>query len=746
MSKTTLKIEGMHCAACVARTEKALSKVKGVDCANVNLASEKATIEHEDSVTPDQLIQAIEKAGYQAIIDTQKEVSKEKEIRTLQAKLLVSAGLSAIIMVVHFFFHFEGYHYLLWALATPVQFWVGAGFYAGAYRAARFKTSDMNTLIVIGTSAAYFYSVAVVLFPGIFSTPQLAANVYFDTSAMIITLVLTGRYLEARAKKQASDAIYRLVRLAPRTASVLRNGKEEQIPVAEVQPDDIVIVRPGERVPVDGIVVTGSSSVDESMLTGESIPVEKAEGDEVVGASINKTGSFTFKATRVGKNTMLGQIIRLVEEAQGSKAPIQRVADTAASYFVPVVVGISLVTFTVWFFIGPEPSTTYAILNFIAVLVIACPCALGLATPTAIMVGTGKGAENGILVRNAAALERLDKVDTVVLDKTGTITTGVPVVTDVIVLEGASQEEVIKKAAVLEQYSEHPLAQAIVGRARQLNLEFPAASGFNAVAGRGVKAVVDGAAALAGNLQFMEESGIDTSKARDAAEPLWQNGKTAMFIAADNRILGVIGVADVLKPDTKQAIERLRKMGLELVMLTGDNRRTAQAIGAQAGISQIISEVLPQDKAFSVKNLRDKGKVVAMVGDGINDAPALTGADVGIAMGSGTDVAIESGDITLIRSDLTGLVNAFDLGKRTMTIVRQNLFWAFGYNSILIPLAAGVLYLAYGSGQVPPGLSFILGEYGFLNPIMAAAAMALSSVSVVSNSLRLRRFKPLPVE
>jgi Cu+-exporting ATPase len=556
-------------------------------------------------------------------------------------------------------------------------------------------------------------------------------------------LVLLGRFLEARAKGQTSEAIKKLIGMQPKTALVIREGEEREIPIEEVQVGDLILVRPGERVPVDGIVRQGYSSVDESMVTGESIPVEKKVGDEIIGATINKTGSLQVEASRVGKDTTLAHIVRMVEEAQGSKAPIQRLADVIASYFVPAVIGIAIVTFVIWYFVGPSPALTFAFLNFVAVLIIACPCALGLATPTAIMVGTGKGAEHGILIRNGEALERAHQIKTILLDKTGTLTRGEPVVTDIITAHSFSQEEVLQLAASAEHNSEHPLGEAVVKAALDKKLELSPSSDFNALPGQGVEALVEGKKLLLGNLGLMKERGFSLDGLEEKAAKLLEEGKTVMFLGLDSQVAGIVALADTLKPNAKEALQALRKIGIETAMLTGDNRRTAEAIAREAGIDQVLAEVLPEHKASEVKKCQDERKVVAMVGDGINDAPALAQADVGIAIGTGTDVAIETGDITLISGDLIGVVTAISLSKRTMRTIKQNLFWAFAYNTALIPVAAGALYLVFGNVGVPSGLHFILGEYGFLNPIMAAAAMAASSITVVSNSLRLRRFKPV---
>ena len=744
--KSIFPVNGMTCASCVARVEQALSSVPGVISANVNLASEKATVDYVGGTEIADLRRAVKEAGYElgSEAETLEDVTTaaKREIRNIRNRLILAAALGLFIMILGFGPTFAGKPYLLWALATPVQFWAGLRFYRGAWGALRHRTADMNTLIAVGTSAAYLYSMVAVLFPSLFATGRLEPHLYFDTSAMIIALILLGRFLEARARGQTSEAIKKLIGMQPKTALVIRDGKEVEIPVDDVQVGDLVLVRPGERVPVDGVVRHGYSSVDESMITGESIPVEKKVGDEVIGATINKTGGFQFEATKIGKNTTLAQIIRMVEEAQGSKAPIQRLADVIASYFVPVVIGIAIITFIVWYFVGPAPALTFAFLNFIAVLIIACPCALGLATPTAIMVGTGKGAENGVLIRSAEALQRSHKIMTVLLDKTGTLTRGEPKVTDIIAIPSSSQEEVLRLAASAEHGSEHPLGEAIVKAALEKKLEVSPASDFNAIPGHGVEASVEGKKLLLGNLRLIKDRDFLLNGLEEEANRLWLKGKTVMFLGIDSQVVGIIALADTLKPNAKEALEELHKMGIGVVMLTGDNRRTAEAIAGEVGIDRVLAEVLPDHKAQEVKKLQDEGKVVAMVGDGINDAPALAQADIGIALGTGTDVAMETGDITLISGDLAGIVTAISLSKRTMRTIKQNLFWAFAYNTALIPVAAGVLYLAFGQTGVPSGLHFILGNYGFLNPILAAAAMAASSITVVFNSLRLRRFKP----
>jgi Cu+-exporting ATPase len=748
--KSIFPVKGMTCASCVARVESALRGVPGVVSANVNLASEKATVEYLEETDVTDLQRAVRDAGYElgAEAATLEDVTtaSQREIKALRNRLIIALVLAAVIMVLSMVPHFPFRSYLLWILATPVQFWIGWRFYKGAWGALRHRTADMNTLIAVGTSAAYFYSMVAVLFPGLFAAAGVEHGLYFDTSSVIIALILLGRFLEARAKGQTSEAIKKLIGLKPKTATVIRDGQEMEVSVDDVQVGDLVLVRPGERISVDGTVKDGYSSVDESMITGESIPLDKKVGDMVIGGTINKMGSFRFEATRVGKDTTLAQIIRLVEEAQGSKAPIQRLADVISSYFVPIVIGISILTFIIWYFLGPQPTLTYALLNFVAVLIIACPCALGLATPTAIIVGTGKGAENGVLIRSGEALERAHKINTVLLDKTGTLTRGEPQVTDIVPAPKFTKDEVLKLAASVEHDSEHPLAQAIVKAASEKGLKLSKASGFKAMAGHGVEARVGEKNLLLGNLALMKERKIVLDGLAQEAERLWGEGKTVLFFGVDSKAAGIIALADTLKPGAMDAVAALHKLGVEVVMITGDNARTAETIAHEAGIDRVLAEVLPENKAAEVKRLQDEDKVVAMVGDGINDAPALAQADVGIAIGTGTDVAMETGDITLISGDLGGIVTAISLSKRTMSTIKQNLFWAFAYNVILIPVAAGVLYLFFGRTGMPASLHFIFGEYGFLNPMLAAAAMAASSITVVTNSLRLRAFKPVKFE
>jgi P-type Cu+ transporter len=616
--------------------------------------------------------------------------------------------------------------WLHFLLATPVQFWVGAGLHAGFLRDLRHRSASMATLVSLGTNAAYAFSVAVTLWPHVFHAA--GAMPYYETAAVVITLVVLGRWLEARARGRTSEAIRRLVSLAPRTARVLRGADEIDVPTAEVMVGDLIRIRPGERLPVDGTVVEGASTVDESMLTGESLPIEKVPGATVSGGTVNGTGSFVFRATRVGRETTLARIVALVEEAQGSRAPIQRLADRVAAVFVPIVLAIAALTFAAWWWLGPEPAFVHALTNAVAVLVIACPCALGLATPTAIMVATGRGAEHGVLIRSAAALERLHAVRTVVFDKTGTLTVGRPVVTDVVTAAaGITEADVLALAAAAEQGSEHPIGAAIVTLAKERGLALPAIAEFVTVPGQGVDALAPDGRVLLGNHALMEARGIEIDALASRADALAAAGKTVVFLAFAGEAQGLVAVADVLKPDAPDAVRALRHRGLQVVMLTGDHPATAQAIARQAGIDRVRAEVRPEAKANEVAALRAEAGVVAMVGDGINDAPALAQADVGIAMGSGTDVAIEASDVTLMRGETRGVLIAIELSRRTIRIVQQNLGWAFGYNVLLIPVAAGLLYPLWGLQ---------------LSPILAGAAMAFSSVSVVTNSLRLKRWRP----
>lgn len=757
VEKVTIPISGISCASCVSTIERALNQAPGVVSASVNLATNAATVEFlPPTITLQDLRRAIRDAGYEPLEVAEgahpgdyEKAAREREIRRLKTKLTVGIILTAPVVLgslpgwFSWVPKFLQSFWVLLVLTSPVQFWVGSQYYRGFWAALRHRTSDMNTLIAVGTSSAYLYSLAMTVAPGFFRARGIAPAVYFDTAAVIITLILLGRLLEAIAKGRTSEAIKRLMGLQAKTARVIRNGEEADIPTEDVQIGDVVIVRPGEKVPVDGVVREGASAVNESMLTGESLPVEKRPGDQVIGATLNKTGAFRFEATKVGKDTVLAQIIRLVEEAQGSKAPIQRMADYVASIFVPTVIGIAVATLIVWWLFGPSPAFLFGLLNFVAVLIIACPCALGLATPTAIMVGTGKGAEHGILIRSGESLETAHKIRTIVFDKTGTLTKGEPEVTDVISAErrapsalrgGAPTRaeperrlEILRLAASLERGSEHPLGEAVVNRAKGEGIALSEVEGFEAIPGHGVRGKVDGHAVLLGNAKLMQESGITLGELAETAETLASQGKTPMFVAVDGEPAGVIAVADTLKEHSAEAVSALHRLGVEVAMITGDNRRTAAAIARQTGIDRVLAEVLPDQKAEEVKKLQAEGRVVAMVGDGINDAPALAQADVGIAIGTGTDVAMEASDITLIRGDLRGVVTAIELSKRTLRTIKQNLFWAFIYNALGIPIAAGVLYPFFGM---------------LLDPMIASAAMALSSVSVVSNSLRLRRFRP----
>jgi len=719
--KAELDIRGMTCAACARRIEKGLARLEGVIRADVNLATERGTVEYYPAALDvAEIVKKVKDLGYDASPRKDRANLREAEIRVQKRRFLIAAFLSAPLL--WSMLHMGGplsvlvpdllmNGYVQWLLATPVQFYAGWPFYRGAYKNLKNGSANMDVLVALGTSAAYFYSLYLLLTGG--------DAFYFETSAIIITLILLGKLLEAVAKGRTSEAIQKLMGLRAKTAVVIRDGREREIPVEEVEKGDLIRVRPGEKIPVDGVVVEGRSAVDESMLTGESIPVDKQPGDEVIGATINKHGTLTFRATKVGKETALAQIIRVVEEAQGAKAPIQRLADRISGVFVPVVVLIAIGTFLLWYLALDPGNIERAILNLTAVLVIACPCALGLATPTSIMVGTGKGAEVGILFKGGQHVENAHRIDTVVLDKTGTITKGEPEMTDVRPLGNRTEEELLRLAASAEKPSEHPLAQAIVRGARERGIEPTAAENFQAVPGKGIEAVVDGRRVLIGTRKWLEENGVDTTAAETAMETLEEQGKTVMLVAADGKPAGWIAVADTVKPTSADAIRELKRMGLQVWMLTGDNERTARAIARQAGIEHIRAEVMPGDKAEEVKRLQAEGRKVAMVGDGINDAPALAVADIGMAIGTGTDVAIETADVTLMRGDLRAIPAAIRLSRLTMRNIKQNLFWAFFYNAVGIPVAAA----------------------GYLAPWLAAAAMAFSSVSVVSNSLRLKRVK-----
>ncbi len=760
-ASATLGIIGMTCSSCQAVIERTLQRTPGIGSAVVNLAAETATVTYDpQTLGVDGIVRAVRDAGYDAVPrdedaapgeggDAQRE-AQQAHVRGQKRLFLFSLALSLPLLVLMIPSLMEAvplavatwlaetfggawdpmmvFKYISFALATPVQIIAGAQFYRGFWHALKRRTGNMDTLVAIGTSSAYFYSLAATFVPALMAEP-----VFFETSALLLTFVILGKLLEARAKGKTGDAIRKLMGLAAKTARVVRDGAEVDVPVEDVYVGDIVVVRPGERVPVDGVVTDGSSAIDESMLTGESIPVEKREGDTVIGATVNKLGSFRFRATKVGADTALAQIVKLVEEAQGSKAPVQRFADRISAVFVPVVVGLAMLTFLVWLFVVPrfvDPAFYTGVTPFIkallagtAVVVIACPCALGLATPTAIMVGTGKGAENGILIKSGEALETAYKIRAIVFDKTGTLTHGKPVVTDIELAGGHDVERVFMLAAALERGSEHPLAEAIVGRAKERAIHLPTVDGFAAIPGHGVEGTVEGTRVAFGNRRLMASEGIDISRFEDRIAALEGEGKTVMLVGVNKATLaGIIAVADTLKDDSKEAVERLAAMGVEVFMITGDNRRTAEAVARAAGIpaDHVLAEVLPEHKAEEVARLQARGLTVAMVGDGINDTPALAQADVGIAMGAGTDIAMETGGIVLIKNDLRDVVTAIELSRATIRKIHQNFFWALGYNSLGIPVAA----------------------LGLLKPELAGAAMALSSVSVVTSSLMLRRFKP----
>lgn len=742
-----IPIAGMTCAACVRAVERAIGKLDGIQEVNVNIATEKAKVVYDSTKTRlSQIKDAISKAGYKALeIETKDQVDHEKERREKEVKTLWTKFLISAVFTLPLFYIAMG-HMLKLPLPGfimpemyPLRFGLiqlilvipsviaGYKFYSIGFSRLFRREPNMDSLIAVGTSAAMIYGIYTVIQMTMSShdmAKEMAMNLYFESVGVIITLILLGKYLESVTKGKTSESIKKLMGLAPKTAVVVHEGKEMVIPIDEVEVGDIILVKPGERIPVDGEVIEGRTSVDESMLTGESIPVEKNPGSKVVGASINKNGTILFKATKVGKDTALAQIIKLVEEAQGSRAPIAKMADIISSYFVPIVMAIATLAGLAWFITGE--SVVFSLTIFISVLVIACPCALGLATPTAIMVGTGKGAEHGILIKGGEALETAHKIQTVVLDKTGTITEGKPVVTDILTTEGIDKTELLRFSASAEKGSEHPLGEAIVNMAEQENLDLTKADSFEAIPGKGIEVVIQGKKILLGNRKLMNDRNIEITLENES-DRLAEEGKTPMYVAIDNRLAGIIAVADVMKPGSRKAIEALKRMGIEVAMITGDNRRTAEAVALQAGIDRVLAEVLPQDKASEVKKLQGEGRKVAMVGDGINDAPALAQADIGIAIGSGTDVAMESADIVLMRSDLMDVPAAIQLSKQTIRNIKQNLFWAFAYNTAGIPIAAGLLHVFGGP---------------LLNPMIAAAAMAFSSVSVVTNALRLKKFKP----
>jgi len=768
---TTIPVSGMTCAACSARVQRALGRVPGVSAANVNLMTGSATVEFDtETVAPEQLVEAIRATGYGAELPSPDESLEEvlqdrdevhaEELRVLRRKVVVSLAAAALTMVFSMVLasvapgsmsdplmrlmmpavdgllqaapwinrvSADAWRYLLLGLTLPVVGWAGRHFYSRAWSAFRHHGADMNTLIAVGTGAAFLFSLAVTLFDDWLAARGIEPQVYYEAVTWIIALVLLGNLLESRAKGRTSGALRRLIGLRPTTARVLRAGREEEIPLSELRVGDEVVVRPGETVPADGVILQGSSYIDESMLTGEPVPVSRGAGDRVIGATLNRNGAFHLSVTRVGQDTVLSQIIRLVQQAQGSKAPIQRLADRISAVFVPVVLSLAVATFVLWFDFGPEPAHLRGLVAAVTVLIIACPCAMGLAVPTAVMVSTGRGAELGVLIKKGEALERTGHLDVLALDKTGTVTEGKPAVESVTLVPGSELDGngLLQLVASVERLSEHPVAESIVGEAERRGIAGRQVLDFQSLAGKGVAGVVEGRRVAAGNSVLMAELGVDTAPLQEHSIERTRRGQTTVFVAVDGRLTGLIAVADPIRATSGEAISRLSRLGLDVVLLTGDDHRTATAVARSAGIERVVAEVLPDEKLRVVRRIQEEGKKVALVGDGLNDAPALAQADIGIAMGTGVDVAVEAADIVLMRSDLLGVVDAIRLSRQTMRIIRQNLFWAFVYNVIGIPIAAGVLY---------PGFGLLL------TPAMAAAAMAASSVSVVTNSLRLRRY------
>lgn len=741
--KISAAVEGMTCASCVARVEKAISKVEGVNSVSVNFATEKASFDIDPAkIDLQKISQAVEDAGYKINLPdkrgkTEPDKNGENKDQTdrisqhekeLRHDFIISVVLTLPVVILSMGSMWSGFkdilplstdnlNKILFILTTPVIFIPGKRFFKIFWTNLKHFTADMNSLVAVGTGAAYIFSTLVTMFPGLVLKPGDVPHVYFDTSAVIIALILMGRWMEARAKTRTNTAVKKLMGLKPKTAIIKKDGKEIEVQLEKLETGDTVVIKPGGKIPADGKITSGNSVIDESMITGESIPVEKTKGAVVIGGTINKTGSFEFEITQLGDNSVLGRIIKMVEEAQGSKAPIQNLADKIASIFVPAVIGAAIITFIIWLIVGGENSFNYALINFVAVLIIACPCALGLATPTALMVGTGKGAQFGILIKNGSSLELAHKISTVIFDKTGTITEGRPKVTDILT-NNISESELIKNAASAEKKSEHPLAEAIINYAKEKKIVLPEAESFNSVTGKGITAVVEGNSVSAGNIKLMNDYSVKTEPLKDGINRLAGEGKTIIFVSVNGEMSGIIGIEDPIKENSAAVIKSLKDMNIKTVMITGDNKTTAENIAKKAGIDNFEAEVMPEDKANAVKKYQGNNEVVAMVGDGINDSPALAQSDVGIAIGSGTDIAMETGSIVLMSGDLNGVLNAIQLSKRTIKTIKQNLFWAFIYNTIGIPLAA----------------------LGLLNPMFAAFAMSLSSVSVVSNSLRLKNF------
>lgn len=767
-----IEVTGMHCAACSARVQRSLEKKPGVTAANVNLMTGNATVDFDPAaITVDRLIETIRETGYGAELPRESESTEEllqtqdqaraEEFADLRLKVIVSMVSAVLTMLFSTLLaeltpgatadpfmrlmmplaegtrqlapwiagvSADAWRFLLLGLTLPVVVWAGRHFYTRAWAAFRHRSADMNTLIAVGTGAAFLFSLAVTLADDWLTAHGIPPQVYYEAVTWIIALVLLGNLLEARAKGRTSGALRRLIGLRPTTARVVRDGTELEVPLAEVREGDEIVVRPGEKIPADGVILDGTSYVDESMLTGEPVPVFRGPGDRVIGATLNRNGAFRFQAGHVGPDTVLSQIIRLVQQAQGSKAPIQRLADRISAVFVPIVIALAIATFVVWFYLGPAPSYLWGFVAAVTVLIIACPCAMGLATPTAVMVSTGRGAELGVLIRRAEALERSQDLDVVVLDKTGTVTEGRPAVASVELATDnrpdLDQERLLQLAASVERLSEHPYAEAVVAEAGRRGVRLHGAAEFESMTGEGVSGLVDGHRVAVGNSALMREVGADPGLLRGRVEQLAAEGHSVTYVAVDGWLAGLIAVTDPIRPTSREAIRRLKRHGLEVVMLTGDGRRTAESVARAVGVNRVVAEVLPDQKLAEIRRLQARGKVVAVVGDGLNDAPALAQADIGIAMGTGVDVAVEAATVVLMRSDLLGVVDAIELSRRTMRVIRQNLFWAFVYNVVGIPVAAGILYPAFGL---------------LLTPAMAAAAMAASSVSVVANSLRLRK-------